>query len=61
MLAMFPVTTWSIQRAFQMEHKDMLHPTYRFKITIRYGNKRHFPLRDMYPYELVVLIKTPSN
>jgi hypothetical protein len=33
-------------RVSQMEHKDMLHATYRLKIAICYRNKRHFPLRD---------------
>jgi hypothetical protein len=36
MMAAFPVTTWSLQRISQMEHKDMLHATYRFKIAICY-------------------------
>jgi hypothetical protein len=29
-----------------MEHKDMLHATYRFKRAVCYRNKRHLPLRD---------------
>jgi hypothetical protein len=44
----------------QMEHKDMLHATYRLKIAISYRNKRHFP-RETCPYELGMLMKIPSN
>jgi hypothetical protein len=49
MVAPFLVTTWSLQRASQMEHKDMLHATDRLKIAICYRNKRHLPLRDRCP------------
>jgi hypothetical protein len=31
----FLVTTWSLQRFSQMEHKDMLHTTYRSVIGIK--------------------------
>jgi hypothetical protein len=42
MVAAFLVTTWSLQRVSQMQHKDMLYATYRLKIAICYRNKRHF-------------------
>jgi hypothetical protein len=35
MVATFSMTTWSLQRVSQMEHKDMLHATYRLKIAIK--------------------------
>jgi hypothetical protein len=59
MVAAFPVTTWSLKKGFQMEHKDMLHATYRLKIVICYRKKRHIPLRC--PCELVILMKRPYN
>jgi hypothetical protein len=54
MVAAFPVTLWSLQRVFQMEHKVMLHAIYRLKIAICYRNKRYLHLRDKcyYSHEL---------
>jgi hypothetical protein len=48
-------------RISQMEHKDMLHATYRLKIAICHRHKRHLPQRDRCycPYEL--LMKRPNN
>jgi hypothetical protein len=60
-MAAFLVTTWSLQRVSQMEHKDVLYATYRLKIAISYRSKRHLSLRDkcFCPYEF--LIKKPNN
>jgi hypothetical protein len=43
MVAAFPVTTWSLQRVSQMEHKDMLYEAYRLKIAICNRDKRQLP------------------
>jgi hypothetical protein len=61
MVAAFPVTPWSLQRVSQMEHKDMLHATYRLKIAICCSNKRYLPLGDRCPHELVMLMKRPDK
>jgi hypothetical protein len=55
----FPVTTLSLQRVSQMEHKDMLHATYRLKIAVCYQNKRHLPMRDRCVHELGMLMERP--
>jgi hypothetical protein len=54
MVAAFPVITWTLQRVSQMEHKDMLHATYRLKIAICYRNKTFTP-------ELGMLMKIPNK
>jgi hypothetical protein len=41
MVAAFSVSTWSLQRVFKMEYKDMLDATYRLKITICYSETSH--------------------
>jgi hypothetical protein len=61
MVAAFPVTTWSLQRVSQMEHKDTLHATYRLKIAVCYRNKRHFLPRERGPYEIGMLMKRPKK
>jgi hypothetical protein len=61
MMAAFPVTTWLLQRASQMENKDMLHATYRLRIAICYRNKRHLPPRETGVHELVILMKRSNN
>jgi hypothetical protein len=37
-----------------------LHATYRLKIEICYGSKRHLPLRDRCPSELGMIMKRPN-
>jgi hypothetical protein len=58
MVAALPVV--SLQRVSQMEHKYMLHATYRLKMGMSYKNKRHLPMRDRCPYELDMLLKRPK-
>jgi hypothetical protein len=61
MVAAFVVTTQSLQKVSQMEHKDMLHATYRLKIAIHYRSKRHLSLKDKCSYELGMLMKRSNR
>jgi hypothetical protein len=63
MVAAFSVTTQSFQKGFKMEHKDMLHATYRLKIAICYRNKRHLPFRDKCycAYQLVIFFRLAGS